>query len=70
MIDFSHDELLLLDSLLQEEVEKRDKYDVTNPQHYEDIAIAHRVYAKILSELARCPSFHQPTAPEIVPTFP
>ena len=63
MIDFSHDELLLLDSLLQDEVEKRDKYDVSNPQNYEEIAIAHQVYAKVLSELAKCPSLHQPTAP-------
>ncbi len=59
MIDFSHDELLLLDSLLQDELEKRAEYDVSNPQNYEDIAIAHRVYAKILSGLAKGPSLHQ-----------
>ena len=63
MIDFSHDELLLLDSLLQDELEKRAEYDVSIPQNYEDIAIAHRVYAKVLSGLAKCPSLHQPTAP-------
>ena len=63
MIDFSQDELLLLDSLLQDEVEKRGQYGIADPQNYEDIAIAHRVYAKILSELAKCPSLYQPTDP-------
>ena len=63
MIDLSQDELLLLDSLLQGEIEKRDMYDCTDPQNYEEIAIAHRVYAKVLSELAKCPSLHQPTDP-------
>ena len=63
MIDFSHDELLLLDSLLQDEVEKRGQYGIADPQNYEDIAIAHRVYAKILSGLAKCPSLYQPTDP-------